>query len=784
MKRVKMGKLTEYTPFSRKATMPASQNERALGAPSARVAELVATMTLDEKLAQLVGLWAAAKRSDEVVAPMQDTLLADETNFEQFAVHGLGQFTRHYGTRPVEAAAGRAQLAGRQRWLGRTARGIRAVVHEECLTGVLAWGATAYPTPLAWGASFDPPLIRRMAERIGADLSALGIHQGLAPVLDVVRDIRWGRVEECIAEDPWLVASIGSAYVAGIESAGVVSTLKHFVGYSGSRGGQNHGPVAVGKRELAEVYLPPFEIAIRDAGARSVMNSYTEVDGIPVASDTDLLKGILRDDWGFDGTVVADYFAVTFLQTMHAVAGSLGEAAVSALTAGIDVELPTGSAYLAPLAAAVAEGRIDVALVDRALTRVLVQKEALGLLEPLEPDEVTPIDLDGPENRRLAAEVAEKSIVLLANDGILPLASPPRTIAIVGPNARSVTGLLGCYSFANHVLPHHPAFDSGVDIPTVAEALMAEFGATSTFREARGCDILTSDRDGIPEAVAAASAADIAFVVVGDQSGMFGRGTSGEGCDSSDLELPGAQRQLVEAVLDTGTPVVLVLVTGRPYVLDGLVERAAATVQAFLPGQAGAAAIAGVLSGRVSPSGRLPVAIPTATSIQPSGYLHPKLGGKTPVSSADPTPRFPFGFGLGYTAFQYGEPRLAADTVATDGSVELEFELTNTGTSHGTEVVQVYAHDPVAQVSRPVRWLVGFGRVALAAGATATVSVRIGAAAFSLVGRDLRRVVEPGLIELVIARDAGSEEHRVAVRLDGPTVETRYAGSGDRVVES
>lgn len=764
--------------------MPASMNERADGATSVRVAELVATMSLDEKLAQLVALWAAAKRSDEVVAPMQDTLLADETNFERFAAHGLGQFTRHYGTRPVAAAEGRRQLVARQRWLGRTAHGIRAVVHEECLTGVLAWGATAYPTPLAWGATFDPPLIRRMAARIGADLSSLGIHQGLAPVLDVVRDIRWGRVEECIGEDPWLVASIGSSYVAGIESAGVVSTLKHFVGYSGSRGGQNHGPVAAGKRELAEVYLPPFEIAIRDAGARSVMNSYTEVDGVPVASDTDLLTAILRDDWGFEGTVVADYFAVTFLQTMHGVAGSLGEAAVSALTAGIDVELPTGSAYLAPLAAAVADGIVDIALVDRALTRVLMQKEALGLLDPGEPDDAGPIDLDGPDNRRLAAEVAEKSIVVLANDGTLPLASAPRTIAIVGPNARSATGLLGCYSFVNHVLPHHPGFDSGVDIPTIADALVAEFGATSTFVEARGCEILTAATDGIPEAAAAAQASDVAFVVVGDQSGMFGRGTSGEGCDSSDLELPGVQRQLVEAVLATGTPVVLVLVTGRPYVLDGLVDRAAATVQAFLPGQAGAAAIAGVVSGRVAPSGRLPVGIPTATSIQPSGYLHPVLGGKTPVSSADPTPRFPFGFGLGYTAFEYGPARLASDAVATDGTVELAFELSNTGPADGVEVVQVYAHDPVASVTRPVRWLVGFGRVALAAGASATVTVHIAAAAFSLVGRDLRRVVEPGLIELIIARDAGSEERRVAVRLEGATVEARYPGAGGRVVES
>jgi len=750
--------------------------------PSDRVLDLIASLPLEQKLAQLVGLWAAAKRSDEVVAPMQDTLVADSVNFERFAAHGLGQFTRHYGTRPIDAPAGRTQLAERQAWLGQTAPGIPAVVHEECLTGVLAWGATTYPTPLAWGATFDPGLIAEMAGRIGHDLASLGIHQGLAPVLDVVRDVRWGRVEECISEDPWLVAAIGTAYVSGLESRGIVSTLKHFVGYSNSRGGQNHGPVAMGRRELAEVFLPPFELAIREGGARSVMNSYTEIDGIPVAADVELLTGVLRDEWGFEGTVVADYFAVTFLQTMHAVAGSLEDAAVAALTAGIDVELPTGSAYLAPLAAAVESGAIDVELVDRALTRVLAQKEALGLLDGA-PAVDGVIDLNAEGNRRSAAEVAEKSIVLLANNGILPLRSSPGTIAIVGPNARSVTGLLGCYSFVNHVLSRHPDFSTGVDIATVADAVIAEIGDW-TVLEARGCDILTADSDGIAEAVEAALAAEVAFVVVGDQSGMFGRGTSGEGCDSADLQLPGAQRQLVEAVLDTGTPVVLVLVTGRPYLLDGLVERAAATVQAFLPGQEGAAAIAGVISGRVAPSGRLPVGIPGAASTQPSGYLHPILGGRTPVSSADPTPRFPFGFGLGYTTWSYGPIRTASDVVPTTGTVELEFDLTNAGDVDGVEVVQVYAHDPVASVTRPVRWLVGFGRVEVGAGQTRVVRISIAAAAFSLIDRDLERVVEPGAIDLIVARDAGSEEHRVTVRLEGPTVAARYAGSGERVVGS
>src|SRR5690606_33670378 len=253
--------------------------------------------------------------------------------------------------------------------------------HEECLTGLAAWRAATYPTPLAWGAAFDPDLVAEMGAAIGRSMRQLGIHQGLAPVLDVVRDPRWGRVDECIGEDPYLVGTVGTAYVQGLQSAGVHATLKHFLGYSGSRAGRNHAPVSAGPREVADVFLPPFEMAIRDGGVRSVMNSYTEIDGVPVASDPALLTGILREDLGFDGVVVADYFAVAFLEVMHRVAADRGDAAAQALTAGIDVELPSGDAYLAPLIERVRDGRFDEAYLDRAVIRVLTQKEQLGLLD-------------------------------------------------------------------------------------------------------------------------------------------------------------------------------------------------------------------------------------------------------------------------------------------------------------------------------------------------------------------------------------------------------------------
>lgn len=745
----------------------------ALGTPD-RIETLIATLTLDEKLAQLVGLWAGASRTDGV-APMQDRLLADHQHFETFARDGLGQLTRHYGTTPLEAGMARELLAGRQKWLrASTAPGIPAVVHEECLTGVLAWGATCYPTPLAWGATFDPELVAEMATRIGDDLGALGIHQGLGPVLDVVRDLRWGRVEECIGEDPHLVGAIGSAYVAGLESTGRVATLKHFVGYSGSRAGRNLAPVGAGPRELAEVFLPPFERAIREGGARSVMNSYTEIDGMPVAADPSLLTGLLRERLGFTGTVVADYFAIPFLQNNHRVAGSPAEAAALALRAGIDVELPTGSAYLEPLRRQVLDGVVPEELVDRALRRVLVQKQQLGLLDGSGvPDTSSPLDLDSAANREVARRVAEESIVLLRNDGTLPLdplwpADRVGRIAVIGPNATSAESMLGCYSFVNHVLARHPEVDRGIEVPTVAEALAAEFGRHGVeFDVVAGCAHTGDDRSGFAAARDAAAAAELAIMVVGDRSGMFGTGTSGEGCDVVELELPGVQRELVELVLDTGVPTILVLVTGRAYVLDGLVDRAVASVQAFLPGQEGASAIAGVLSGRVVPSGRLPVGIPTGRGTHPSGYLHPLLGEANGMSAADPTPAFPFGFGLSYTRFETDGLRAEAEEVPTDGTVELSVRVANVGGRAGAEVVQLYARGRVAEVTRPVVELVAFQRVTLDAGQAATVRFTLPSRTLSFIGRDLERIVSPGPIEFFIGSDCRLSLAETTVILSG-----------------
>lgn len=738
-------------------------------AVSERVRALHAQMTLDEKLAQIVGYWLD---QNGVVAPMQSEMAAgqkDGGQLENVTRNGLGQYTRVYGTRPVEPVERAAWLWQEQRRLKRETRlGLPALVHEECLTGLAAWKAAAFPTPLAWGASFDPDLVHEMAASIGDSMRELGIHQGLAPVLDVIRDPRWGRVDECIAEDPYVVGVLATSYVAGLQSAGVHATLKHFVGYSGSRAGRNHAPVSAGPREIADVFLPPFEMALFDGGARSVMNSYAEIDGVPLGSSAEYLTDLLRERWGFDGVVVADYFAVAFLEVMHAIAGDRGEAAAAALTAGIDVELPTGDAYLAPLAERIRAEEFDEAFVDRAVLRALSQKEELGLLDPdaFEDEPPSAVDLDSPRHRDIARRLAEESIVLLSNDGVLPLAgasgaSTARSrIAVIGPNAHRAEALMGCYSFANHVLAHHPGFEIGFEIPTFLEAFETEVAGAAEIVHAKGADVEGEDRAGFDEAVAAASRADVAIVVVGDQAGLFGRGTVGEGNDSETLELPGVQRALVEAVVATGTPVVMIALTGRPYAIGWALDgerRPAAVLQTFFPGEEGAAALSGVLSGRVNPSGRLPVSLPRAAGAQPYTYLHPRLGGASDVTATDPTPVRPFGFGLSYSQVEYRE--LVVDSGVTAGeSFTASVEVANVGERTVDDVVQLYGRDLVASVTRPMAQLLAFQRVRLEPGQSATVRFSVPTQRFAFSDRSMTRVVEPGDVEVWVGADAAATE--------------------------
>jgi beta-xylosidase len=755
-----------------------------------RVAELLSRMTLAEKVAQLGSIWQGASGDGDGVAPMQDQFSEEQPPLDELIENGLGQLTRVFGSRPVSAGAGIRALAGLQARIAASSRfGIPAVAHEECLTGFAAWGATIYPTSLAWGASFDPGLVGEMAAAFGATMRAAGVHQGLAPVLDVTRDYRWGRVEETIGEDPYLVGTVGTAYVRGLQSAGLQATLKHFAGYSASRAGRNHAPVSMGPREFADVILPPFEMAIRIGGARSVMPTYIDRDGVPASADPNLLTALLRDELGFDGVVVSDYFAVSFIQLQHRVAADKAGAAALALAAGLDVELPSTRCFGEPLLAAVTAGDVPEELIDRAAARVLRQKLELGLLDrgwsPLPAGhesagraEDQDLDLDPPAQRDIARRLAEESVVLLANGRqALPL---PKTakVAVIGPLADDPLAFFGCYTMPRH-LQHQAWFDggsgAGVEVATVLAALREELPDVGY---ARGCDVATADRSGFAEAVARARSAELVVAVVGDEAGLFGHGTSGEGCDVTDLTLPGVQQELLQALADTGTPVVAVLVTGRPYALGEVADRLAAAVQAFFPGEEGGHAIAGVLTGRVTPSGKLPVEIPRLSGAQPSTYLRSQNASLHAGSDVDPTPLFAFGHGLSYTTFRYADLELSADHTATDGGIGISCTVRNTGSVAGTEVVQLYLGDPVSSVVRPTRWLTGFTRVALAPGENARVTFRLHADRTAFTGRDGTRIVEPGEISIAIGGASDDLPLSGSFMLTGPV---RPAGA-DRVL--
>ncbi|MBG6084926.1 glycoside hydrolase family 3 N-terminal domain-containing protein [Zhihengliuella flava] len=728
-----------------------------------RVEALMSEMSVEEKVAQLGSSWIRpAERNndgDANVAPMEDTF-SGGVSFEEEIDGGLGQITRAFGSAPLDPTEGRARLADLQRQVVAANRfGIPALAHEECLTGFTTLGATCYPASIAWGASWDAELVRTMAGNIGADMHQVGVHLGLSPVLDVVRDYRWGRVEETLGEDPHLVSELSTAYVQGLQGSGVHATLKHFAGYAASRAGRNHAPVPMGHREFEDVILPPFERAVREGGVKSVMNSYSDIDGEAPAASHRLLTHVLRERWGFTGTVVSDYWAVSFLETMHRIAEDQDEAGIISLAAGMDVELPETNAFR-NLAQAVADGRLTADVLDTAVRRVLTQKAELGLLDDdWDPEgawDGETVDFDSAANRAHARRMAEESIILLKNDGVLPLAAPPATaggdagsaprIAVVGPSASQPRTHLGCYSFTNHVLSRFFGEDEhGIEIASILDSLRESLAGAEIAYE-RGVDFTDPDEAGIAAAVEAAQNAEIAVVTVGDLAGLFGRGTSGEGCDVVDLNLPGQQADLVEAVLATGTPTVLVLVTGRPYSLGAFADRAAAIVQAFMPGEEGGHAVANVLTGAVNPSGKLPVQIPDHVGGQPGTYLTPPLGWFSDgVSNLDPRPLYPFGYGLSYTTFAVQDLGLSASEIAADGTVEISATVTNTGERDGAEVVQLYLQDKVASVVRPRRWLTGFAKVRLAAGESRRVTFTVHADRTSFTGADHRRIVEPGL---------------------------------------
>jgi beta-glucosidase len=789
-----------------------------------RADDLLRRMSIDEKLAQL----GAVRFPD---------LIKDE-RFDRDAAlrvipHGIGEVTRigaTTGLKPSESAGlvneiQRAVLEG-------TRLGIPVVVHEETLAGYCARGATVFPQALGLACSWDPVLVEEVAGAVRRQLLAVGARHSLAPVLDIARDPRWGRVEETYGEDPVLAGSLGVAYVRGLQTGdlahGVMATGKHFVAHGLPEGGRNHAPVQVGPRELREVYAEPFAAAIRDAGLASIMSSYSCVDGLPGSGSAELLTDLLRGELGFGGMVVADYFAVSLLASYHRVAVDRAEAAVRAITAGLDLELPALDCFGEPLKAAVAAGRVPVSVVNRAVRRVLISKLRLGLFEsPYVDPGATEAVFEDPANVALARTAATRAIVLLANDGVLPLADPISTLAVIGPAADDRRLLQGDYHYPTHQelmlspagappgadalgappgsgaaagagsAPPDPAgepelsdgsssltrlpggrgsFKPGpyfTDHVTPLRGLRAALGPGTAILHEWGCALTGDDRSGIPAAVAAAAGADVAVVFLGGRSGLDLEATVGEARDATDLRLTGPQEELARAVAATGTPTVVVVMSGRAHVLTGVAEAASALLVAWPLGEQGGNALADVLTGRAEPGGRLPLSLPRATGQIPIHHSQRSGGARSmfhgDYTDCEHTPLFCFGHGRGYTTFEQSE--LTVDASDTVSPISVEVTVTNTGPRAGEEVVQLYASDLVASVARPELSLIGFARVALEPGRCRRVQFAVHPSRLAFFDEAMRFVVEPGEFRFAVGASAGDIRQERVVALRGGLAE-------------
>ncbi|SDR58422.1 glycoside hydrolase family 3 N-terminal domain-containing protein [Paraburkholderia tuberum] len=785
----------------RQSEVPLYRNPAA--AVEERVADLLARMTLDEKIAQLHAAWLKLSVDGNHKARSIDfAQSANQITIDEILQHGLGQITRPLGTHTVDPKEGVRALNELQRKMVEDTRlGIPVMSHEECLVGLMIKDATLFPSPLNYAATWNPQLVGEVGTIIGAQARSIGCHQGLAPVLDVSRDPRWGRTEETLGEDPYLVGVLACHYVKGLqgEQRDLLATLKHFVGHSASEGGRNHAPVHVGPRELNDVFMLPFEMAVKLANAGSVMPAYHDVDGVPCHGDRALLHDTLREKWGFDGLVVADYAGVDLLFSHHAVARDSASAAALAFNSGLDVELP-GHECAVHLKEALERNEISEATIDTAVSRVLRVKFQLGLFENpyVDPERV---DVKSATAGDTAYQVALESAVLLRNQGdVLPLdARGPDKIAVIGPTADDPLALLAGYSFPVHLI--NSGEQSTASIATPLRSLRALLGDERVIH-AQGCDIIkerragapvfpgdvsldltgdahcdeliSKDTDGIAAAVEAARQAGVALVFVGDLAGLFQSGTVGEGSDTDSLDLPGVQQALLQAVVDSGTPTVVVMTGGRPYNLGGLEERIAAQIMAFAPGERGAEALADLLVGRANFSGRLPLSVPKSAGAVPYVYNHRLKSAGTPIAYHFGC-RYPFGFGLGYTQFRYGDLALAHSEVPIEsGTIELSFTVDNIGARDGTEIVQIYVRDRHASVARPVRELKAFARVLLAAGASARVRVKLPVDMLNFTDACGERIVEPGDFDLLVGSSSRD------IHLSGTVA---VAGSATRTLE-
>ena len=735
-----------------------AQTYKDAGAPvDARVEDLLSRMTLEEKVQQLT-------------------------------MHGLGAFP-HIGEvvgvcdspfEGLELIANQSKEA-KKHAKEKTRLGIPPIQIAECLHGLLAYGATIYPQAIAQGSTWNPELIERMSAQIAEEASSVGVDQALSPLFDLIRDPRYGRNEECYAEDPYLVAEIGKAFVTGMQGkpeqtrtgipeGKLMCTAKHFAGYSVPAAGINLAPASLGEREMRTLHLYPFEKVVKEANVYSVMPSYNETDGIPAHANHHLLTEILRHEWGFEGYVFSDYGGASHLTHFHKTAPDKKEAAYQAFTAGLDLEAARPDIY-PHIAELVKEGRLSEADVDVAVRRILKAKFRSGVFDKKYAD-VKNIKkhVHTPEHIALAKTIADESIVLLQNnDNILPL-NPDKikSIAVVGPNANQVQ--YGDYSYTRDN-------KSGV---TVLQGITDLVGDKVKVNYAKGCGISSLDTTGIAEAVEAAKESDVVVAVLGETSVIlsglgWGRGpgdmeaddafTTGEGYDITDINPIGVQRELLQALKATGKPIVLVLVHGRPWSIVWEKDNMDAILEAWYPGEQGGNSVADIIFGKVNPSGRLNATIPQSAGHIPVAYDYkpsakginrepgtPEKPGRDYVFSS-PAPVFPFGHGLSYTDFEYSDMQISGETFGNDG-VTVSVNVKNTGSVPGKEVVQLYVNAKISSVTTPVKALKGFSKISLAPGESRRVSFTVAPADLGLWNRDMKYVTEPGDFDFMFGKSS------------------------------
>ena len=735
-----------------------------------RITDLLSRMTLEEKVAQMMCLWDQKK-----LITNQDGRFDPAKAPRWFRV-GIGRIER---PQDGHDARGEAEFVNAiQRWVRDSTRlGIPILFNEEALHGLEAAGATSFPQAIALASTWNTDLVQRVFTATAAEARARGVHQVLAPVVDIARDPRWGRFEETYGEDPFLVARMGVAAVRGfqgtdtvIRAGHVFATLKHMTGHGQPESGTNIGPASVGERTLRDMFLYPFETAIKEAGAKSVMASYNEVDGIPSNVNRWMLHDVLRTEWGFDGTVVSDWFAIQQLIDRHHVASDPAEAARRALDATVDIELPDPAAY-ATLVEQVKAKTVSMQAIDAAVRRLLRPKFALGLFENPFVDVAAAERISGAEGTRaLALEAAQQAMILLRNEGgLLPLrAGAHARVAVIGPHAGEV--LLGGYA---GVPLHAVSILEGIRA-RVAENATVEYaegvritedsvftkepqphmgGARSKFRNGADRVVPTdsaSNARRIADAVALAQRSDLVVLVLGDNEQTAREAYENNHLgDRASLGLPGDQERLALQIAATGKPVVLVLINGRPASIPSLATRIPAIVEGWYLGQETGTAVAKVLFGDVNPGGKLPVTVARDVGQIPVFYNYKPSARRGYVLDTI-APLYPFGFGLSYTTFAYSNLRVSAKQIPATGRTRVSVDVRNTGSRAGDEVVQLYIRDEVSSATRPTKELRGFQRVSLAPGETRTVSFDVGPEHLSYHGAGMKRVVEPGTFQLMV----------------------------------